>query len=248
MRRSRRAGAVLAAGAALLLLAGEIAPPSAPPLYDSGPIVAEPYRYCKPPPGYTQTTPPSKVDHVLKLESGQSPAMAESTDEQPAQAQLLAPQNAFAVPPGVTSLHVVIACVGPPPVPPPGGRLDGNVYAVVVSAGTTPLPIRAGQQVTVVLRGPAGAPNPTLELFADGAWSTLDTQPLGNTAPDSYAANVSRLGDIALVVSNATPAPQSGGGSSLAVALVVAAAVLVAAATVLGTRRRSGGGAPRRRR
>jgi hypothetical protein len=245
--RSWRALAVLAAGAALLALAWSLAPPSTPPLYDGGPIIAEPYRYCQPPAGLSGGKTPGSIDQALPVQGGQSPAMAETTDEQPSQAQLLAPQGAFAVPPGTTSLHVTIRCVPPPPVPLLGGNLDGNVYSIVVAAGATPLPIRPGQQVTMVLRGPAGVPNVTLELYSGGAWTRLDTQPLGNTAPDSYAANVSQLGDFALV---AAPTPGSaGGGSGGGVAVVVIVAVVVAAGgTLLLLRSRSRPQAPRRRR
>lgn len=241
MRGRGRAATVLAGGGALLALAWGLGPRSAPPLYDSGPIVAEPYRYFHPPAGYTATKPPSTVDMTLKLESGQSPAMAEITDEQPAQAQLLAPQQAFAVPPGAASVRVTIAPVDPPAVAPSDGRLDGNVYRFAVTAGAAPLPLRPGQQVTVVLRGPAGAPNAMLELWDGSRWTRLDSQPLGNTAPDSYAANVTMLGDFALVVSNAVSGGDnagSGGGAGLLVAVIVIALAAAAAATVLVLRRR----------
>lgn len=248
MSRSRRALAVLIAGAALLALAWSLAPPSTPPLYDGGPIIAEPYRYCQPPPGLRGGRTPGSVDQALPVQGGQSPAMAETTDEQPSQAQLLAPQGAFAVPPGTVSLRATIRCAPPPPVPPTGGNLDGNVYSIVVAAGTTPLTIRPGQQVTVVLRGPAGVPNVTLELFSGTAWTRLDTQPLGNTAPDSYAANVSQLGDFALV---AVPTPGSsggGGGGGVIAALVIVAVVVVAGSCLLLLRSGSRRQAPRRRR
>jgi hypothetical protein len=246
--RSRRPLAVLGAGAALLALVWALAPPSTPPLYDGGPIIAEPYRYCQPPAGLSTGKAPGSVDHVVGVQGGQSPAMAETTDEQPSQAQLLAPQSALAVPPGTASLHVVIRCVDPPAVPPLGGRLDGNVYMIAVEAGTTPLPIRPGQQVTVVLRGPAGVPNPTLELFSGGAWTRLDTQPLGNTAPDSYAANVSQIGDVALVAAPTPTSGGAGGGGGLVAVLIVLAVLTVVTGAVLALRGRSPGPARPRRR
>ncbi|MGH7747920.1 MAG: hypothetical protein ACREQ5_24640 [Candidatus Dormibacteria bacterium] len=244
MRARRTTVAVLGAGAVLLALAWGLGPRSAPPLYDSGPIVAEHYRYLHPAPGSTATKAPGGIDVTLKLEGGQSPAMAETTEEQPSQAQLLAAQRAFTVTPAMTAVHVTIGAVDPPAVKPPDGTLDGNVYRFLVAAvpGATPLVFGSGQQVTVVLRGPAGVANPVLELWDGTKWTKLDTQPLGNTAPDSYAANVTMLGDIALVTPPAdTGSSSSGGGGGSAgiiVAAVIIAAVIVAAALVLVLRRR----------
>lgn len=241
MRGGRRTAAILAAGAALLALAWGLGPRSAPPLYDSGPIIAEHYRYLHPPAGFTVTKPPGTIDVTLKLEGGQSPAMAESTEENPAQAQLLAAQGAFMVPAGTTAVHVIIQAVDPPAAVPPPDTLDGNVYRFAITAvpSGTPMTFRPGQQVTVVLRGPAGVANPVLELSDGTTWAKLDTTPLGANSPDSYAANVSSLGEIALVAPPATSGSGGGGGSGgIIVAAVVVAAVLVAAAIVLVLRGR----------
>ena len=251
MRRTWRPAAVLAAGATLLGLAWILGPRSAPPLYDSGPIVAENYRYLHIPPGFKSTPAPASIDVTLNLLQGQSPPMAETTSEQPAQVQLLAAQNAFAVPAGVAAVHVTLKAIEPPATPPPAadGTLDGNVYQILVSTvgGTTPLPLKSGQQVTVVLRGPAGVQGAVLEVWNGTKWAKLDSQPLGNTAPDSYAANVDHLGDFALVAPPQTSGggSGSGGGSSagIIVAVVVIAVVIAAAAIVLVLRstRRPGG-------
>jgi hypothetical protein len=240
MTGRRRAAATLAAGATLLALAWSVGPRSAPPLYDGGPIVAEPYRYLHPPAGLTNTKAPGTIDATLKLEAGQSPAMADTTEEQPAQAQLLAAQGAFAVPPGATGVRVTIAPVDPPAVAPTGGVIAGNVYRFAVTGvpGGAPLPLKAGQQVTVVLRGPSGVANPTLEVWDGTAWNRADTTPLGSSSPDSYAANLTTLGDVALVAPAGAPAATSSGGAGLIVAAVVVAVVLVSAATVLVLRRR----------
>ncbi len=237
----RRSAAVLATGAVLLALAWLAGPASQPPLYDSiGP--GEAYRYCQPPPGFAQKKPPATVDHNVRVVNGQSPTIADSTEEQPPQAELLAPANAFAVPPGVVTIRVAILCAPPPRLLPLDGRLDGNVYSFIVSANGTPLAVRPGQQVTEVLRGPAGAPRPVMERFADGQWIRLDTQPLGNTSPDSYAANVTALGDMALVVANAVVPVVTPDHTLQYVALAVTAVALFAAGTVLALRAR-----PRRR-
>jgi hypothetical protein len=235
----RRPAGVLAAGAALLGLAWLAGPASQPPLYDSV-GKAEPYRYCQPPPGFAPQKPSGTVDHNLRVVNGQSPPIADGTEEQPPQAELLAPANSFEVPPGAVTIRVAILCAPPPRVLPSDGRLDGNVYRFTVSADGTPLGIRPGQQVTVVLRGPAGAPNPVMERFANGQWMKLDTQPLGNASPDSYAANVTALGDMALVVADAV-VPVDGSDHTLMIAaLVVVAVALAAAGAVLTLRGRSG--------
>jgi hypothetical protein len=67
----------------------------------------------------------------------------------------------------------------------------------------------------------------------------LDTQPLGNASPDSYAANVTALGDMALVVTDAVVQVDGPDHTLMIVALVVVAAVLVAAGAVLTLRGRS---------
>jgi hypothetical protein len=241
MTAGRRAAATLAAGAALIALAWCLGPRSAPPLYDGGPIIAEHYRYLHPPAGFTNTKPPGTIDVTLTLEAGQSPAIAETTDEQPAQAQLLAAQGAFTVPPGATGVRVVVRPVEPPAVAPAAGSIAGNVYRFAVTAvpGGAPMPLRTGQQITVVLRGPAGVVNPTLEVWDGARWNGAETTPLGSSSPDTYAANLTMLGDISLVTPPVAPTANGGGsGAGLIIAAVVVAVVLVSAATVLVLRRR----------
>jgi hypothetical protein len=234
----RRPAAVLAAGAVLVALVWLAGPASQPPLHDTaGP--GEAYRYCQPPPGFALQKPPSTVDHNVRVVNGQSPPITDSTEEQPPQAELLARANVFVVPPGAVTIRVAILCAPPPRVLPPDGRLDGDVYRFAVSADGTPLDIRPGQQVTVVLRGPAGAPNPVMERFADGQWVRLDTQPLGNASPGSYAADVTALGDMALVVADAVVPVDGSDHTLMIVALLVVAAALVAAGAVLTLRGRS---------
>src|SRR5207302_311452 len=122
---------------------------------------------------------------------------------------------------------------------PAGGTVAGNVYRFSITAvpGATPLPLRPGQQITVVLRGPAGTPGPTLEVWDGTRWTGTETVPLGNTSPDSYAANLTALGDIGLVtVPLAAAGDGGGGGASLIFAAVVGALALVSAALVLALR------------
>jgi hypothetical protein len=173
--------------------------------------------------------PPNAAHRTLPLDGGRSPAVALGTEEAPSQAQILAPAAAFVVPAGAHSVDVDIAAVGPPVALPEGEQLDGNVYSITVTAGTVPLAIRQGQVVTVILRSPAGAQNPAMQLYAGGHWTALTSRPLGlgGTGAESFAANVPMLGAVALAA-----AAQPGGGGSGSLLLVVA--LLVAALAIGG--------------
>lgn len=195
---------------------------------------AEPYRYLHPPPGLDSTPRPAGAHVTARLEGGQSPAISLQTGEMPPQAQLLAAQGSFALPAGATAVEASIAPVDPPPVAPAGGELDGNVYDVEVRAAGTPLAVRPGRTVTVVLRGPAGVSGPTIERFAGGAWTRLQTQPLGALAGDSYAADAPGVGDLALV---AAPGSSPAGGGDPVVVVVAAGAVLLTVGTLVALRR-----------
>jgi hypothetical protein len=217
-------------------------------MYEGLPGPAEPYRYLHPPPGLGSTPRPSSGHVTAPLRDGQSPALSPATTEMPPQAQLLAAQGAFVVPPGVTAVEATIAPVDPPPVAPIGGEVAGNVYDIEVTASGLPLAVRPGRAVTVVLRGPAGFGRPAIERFAAGAWTRLDTQPLGALAGDSYAADATGLGTVALV---AAPGPSPGGGGGDAFIVILAAgAVLLCGGTLIAlrrSRRPRAAGPPRRR-
>ena len=252
----RRAGwAVLLIGAAGLAAAWRLAAPATPPLYDGLITPADPYRFVDPPPGISHPQPDA-LTKDLPLEANQVPPIAETTDENPPQAQLLVQGGSFDLPAGATGVSVSITPQHAPAVPPPDGRLDGNLYTFAVSAGSTPLQPRQGSMLTVVLRGPAGAGNATIEQFAGNAWRRLDTLAVGN--PDTWEAQPTGLGDFALVVPRAAGSQASGGGgvSAGVVAGIVGGGgvVVVVGATLLVVRRRrppqpparSGGGTGRR--
>ncbi|HEV7465327.1 MAG TPA: hypothetical protein VGP96_03440 [Candidatus Dormibacteraeota bacterium] len=243
-----RAAAALGVGAALLALTWRASPLPFPPMYEGLPGPAEPYRYLHPPPGLGSTPRPSTAHLTAPLKNGQSPALSPATAEMPPQAQLLAAQDAFVVPPGVTAVEATIAPVDPPPVAPIGGQVAGTVYDIEVTATGMPVAVRPGRTVTVVLRGPAGFGRPTIERFAAGAWSRLETQPLGALAGDSYAADTTGLGEFALVAAPGT-SPGGGGGDAFVV-ILAAGAVLLTGGTLLAlrrSRRPRAGGPPQRR-
>lgn len=239
--------ATLVAGAAMLGIAWHWAPGPSPPLYDGLQLPAEAYRYLNNPPGVTSQAP-TAFSQDLIVTDGKSPAIAEATSESPAQAQFLVQGDSFVLPAGTPSVTLNITPVQPPPQAPIGGQLDGNVYRVSVTAGSTPLTLKPGSPATVVLRGPAGASNPTMEEFTSGQWTSLTTTPVGS--PDTYAANVTVLGDVALVAASVpstsgAPGPggggggggAGGGGSGVAIGAIVAGCVLaLASAVIVGIR------------
>ncbi|TMD07464.1 MAG: hypothetical protein E6J03_04110 [Chloroflexi bacterium] len=229
-----RAATALGVGAVLLALTWRVSPLPSPPMYEGLTTPVEAYRYLHPPPGLESKSPPSSARASVPLRQGLSPPLDPATGEMPPQAQLLAAQDSFALPPGTTAVVASIVAVDPPAARPIGGDVQGNVYRITVTAGGTALAVRPGHTVTVVLRGPAGIPTPTMELFASGTWTRLHTVPLGALSGDSSTADVGTLGDLALVGSAAPPA---GGGGDPFLAVLAIAAVVLTGGTLLTLRR-----------
>lgn len=176
----------LAAGAGLVVAAQLLAPLHAPPLYD-GVVVAEPYRYLSPTGG--QAGNPTSASVVKPLENGKSPALSAATAESPPQAQVIAPPEAFAAPPGATELHISIT----PIAPSPPDSIVGNAYRFAVTDQVSnPVPLASGVQPTVVLRAPDEAYDVKLVDLVGDAWHDLATQSGGQ--PGEYLANVDALG------------------------------------------------------
>jgi hypothetical protein len=229
-----RAATALVVGAVLLALTWRASPLPSPPMYEGLTTPAAPYVYLHPSPGLESKNRPSSARASVPLRQGQSPPLDPQTSENPPQAQLLAARDSFLVPPGASAVVASIVAVDPPAATPLGGAVQGNVYRFTVSAGGTPLTVRPGHTVTVVLRGPAGIPTPTIELFASGSWTRLPTVALGTLSGDSYTANVGSLGDFALVGS---AAPPSGGGRDPFLVVLAVAAVVLTGSTLLTLRR-----------
>jgi hypothetical protein len=242
----RAALAVLLAGAGMLVAVWRLAPAPLPPLYDGLQLPAEPYRYLNPPPGLN-TKPPGSVVKDLPLRDGKTPAIAEATDEMPAQAQFLAQPDTFIVPAGTAVVTLTIAPVPAAAPAPAGESLDGNVYRITVTAKgqTQSLAMRPTLPATVVLRGPAQAGDAHMAQLTGGAWSTLPTTPVG--AADTYSANITSLGDFVLLlpVSAASPPGDSGGSSAgLIITIASGAVLLLVAGGILAIRRSRSQGAP----
>jgi hypothetical protein len=194
---SRRgaAGLLLLFGAAVILGVRLLAPQSAPPLYDSF-SSPSPYIWLNPSPG--QPGHPTSASQTLPY-NGQDPGpISLATRENPPQAQLIVAAASLVVPAGAHSITATITPVEPPRVAPPNGVVGGNTYRFRIATDSgADVPLAPGHPATLVLRGPNGTVDATVDLYDGTAWTALTTNPVGG--PDIFAANTTRLGDAALV-------------------------------------------------
>jgi len=189
----------------------------APPLLD-GVFIEDPYRWVAPPSG-ADGDPPS-VTTAQQVVDGSVPLLAVATSEVPPQAQIQ-------------------------PSAPTDPTIAGNVYRFSVTDDQgTALEIRPGAQVTLVLRAPQQDLVAQIARFEGSTWVTLPTEFGG--LPDLFAANITQLGDYAVVVvagptasasagtsmaESSPPAPSGGGGDGgLPILLVVGLGVVAVGA------------------
>jgi len=191
-----RAVMVMLLGLALATGARIAAPLGAPPLYDSV-AIPSPYIYLHPSPG-EQGNPVSASQKFPVIAPQDVGPISLGTDEAPPQAQLLIAAGSLDVPSGAQSVTVTIAPANPPGVPPSSGIIGGNVYrfAAVTNTGV-PVGLLSDHPATVVLRGPNGTAEATVERFDGTSWTSLTTIPIGGA--DTFTANTTRFGDFALV-------------------------------------------------
>lgn len=201
MRERRSVVAALVVGLGLMGLSQLLAGTATVPLFD-GVVVEEPYRFVQPPP--SGATDPFSASAVEMVVNGAMPLVAIATEETPPQAQMIAQADAFAIAPGTTSVAVSIE-----PNTPTDPRIVGNVYRfTVIDQAGAPLDIAPGAVVTIVLRAPQPDPAAMVAHLDAGQWVTLQTQHGG--LPDLYAANITQLGDFAML----TPGAASGAPSA----------------------------------
>lgn len=207
----RRLGWIAVVVGGLLALAVQIAAPAGVPLYD-GVVVAEPYRYLHP--TGEQAGSPSSYDDSKPVTEAVSPLIAGFTSESPPQAQLIAQADAFQLTTGTTALKVSIEPIEAPP-PPSGSTIAGNVYrfAVTDQAGN-PLATKSCDGCrSLLLRAPGGTGEAVLGRYVNGAWTKVQTLQAGTV--DLYQANVSALGDYAVILGGSSqPQPEDGGGGA----------------------------------
>lgn len=209
MIRFRPAVLAIVAGLGLAFAAARLAPLRTPPLYD-GVVPDQPYVWLDPPPGHPGN--PTSNSATVNVSGSTSPLITLDTLELNPQAQLFAPPGGLKLPAGTTSITISIAPVEPQS-PPTDGHVDGNVYriSIVNQAGAVVSAIPTAD-VTVVLRATDPTTSTaTIELFANGAWTPLKTDPEGFGA--QFLSIVSGFGDFAVVLPGAAP---SGGSTSTA--------------------------------
>lgn len=215
------------------------------PLFD-GFAPPPPYRYVKPPAGFTNDAPPSAGAAEVKLGPSGSEGLSVSTDD--AQASLIMRAGAAAAKPGQTAVAVKITPLDPEALaPPPQGLVfDGNAYRFEAAFTPSKDPIILDQPVTVVLRYPISA-SKLLTLITSGAsWSQLPTNNGGIQM--SVYADVTTLGVFAAAdpIGAASPSPKPSGllarfgpGPPIVAAGLL---LLVAAAVFIRRARRKGRG------
>ena len=217
-----RVGWLALLGGAGLAFAVQITAPVGVPLFD-GVVVQELYRYLHPASGQSGT--PSSYTATLPVNGSASPEFAAATTEQPPQAQVIALGDAFKVPAGATAVQVSLSPVDPPSVA-PNGSIAGNVYRVsVTDQAGTPLAINTCEGcLSMSMRAPDGTGDATIQRFADGAWTEVQTNHGGATG--LYSTNLTALGDYAIVAG----ATSGGGVDIVSIGIVVLALVVLVVA------------------
>ena len=207
----RRFGAaVLAAGFGLIVVVQLVRPSGALPLFD-GLIITDPFRYLNPPPG--QLGDPSSASQDITISGGRVPDLSAATDESPPQAQVFSTAGTFAAPAGATRVTFTVTPIPPPAVLPAKGHIVGNVYSFAAIADNGLVSsILHGKSATIVMRGPDDVSRATIEHLVGTTWKALKTESAG--VQSMWLANVSSLGDFALVAPGApSPTPAPGGSS-----------------------------------
>lgn len=201
MDRDRRLGwGLIGLGLVTALVAQTADPLGGPPLYD-GVIVVEPYRWLDPPPGYLPGA--EGVSEGIDIVHGEIDFVALGTEELPPQAQMIASPGALKVPAGATSLVASITPVHTVRQP-LDGYVAGNIYRFeVVDQLGRALAVPAGASLSIELRpSDQDLIEATVERFDGTTWTPQITESGG---PFAFLANVSELGDFALVVQGASP-------------------------------------------
>jgi hypothetical protein len=190
------AAGVLLIGLGLMWLATTSPSARTAPLFD-GVFIEDPYLFVDPPPGAPGDPPSAEATQAVV--DGSVPLLAVATTEVPPQAQIIAEADAFAISPGTERVTVSIV-----PTAANDPTIAGNVYRFSVTGpGGGSLEIRPGARVTIIVRAPQPDLVAQLARFDGTRWVAIPTE-LGGLA-DLFAANITQLGDFAVVVTGATP-------------------------------------------
>ena len=203
MTPERRLGLGLLATGLLVAFATRATSPSPqPPLYD-GVVVAEPYVWLDPPPGYPGDA--QGASDSVDVIGGRNRIVAVATNELPPQAQVIAQDGTLRLAPGAKTLTVTIMPVEAP-AQPADGYIDGNVYDVeVVDQDGRPATAASSAEVSIVMRSAQDAlTDATIEQLDGSTWKPLKTTGGG---PSAFLAVVTTFGDFAVVAHGVSPYP-----------------------------------------
>jgi hypothetical protein len=221
---------MLAAAAALAT--AWLATPHAVPLFDGIGVPDEPYRYVTPPAGY-QKTPAASSATITSPASGglNTQGFYAQTAEISAQYGVFITPKALAVPTSASSVKITVAPEAPDGTT-PDGVIDGNVYRVALSAGssTTVTLTASGKAQSQYSMRATSAKIPaakTLYRPAGGAWTVIPNTKGGT---DSFQAYFQGAGDYALV---ATKAAATSSSHVLIIVIIVLVVLAMAGAVVL---------------
>ena len=197
----------LVTGLLMIGIVQSLAPIGTPPLYD-GVIPIDPYRWLAPPAG--QSGGAKGATGTVEVRGSQSPLVAIATPEQPPQAQVFAITGTLVMPHGATSLKLSIEPIPVAGEPnPTEGHIAGNVYRIrITDQADHPVTALASGKVTVVLRGPGGLADATVNRVSGGAWRPLKTSSAGFAS--TFLAVVIEFGDFALIAPGPGPSASSG--------------------------------------
>lgn len=235
---SRWAGAlVLVTGLALLAI-WQVLPISTPPLYDGIGLPPEPYRYLHPTHAQAANNlPPTSAYRAFILRSN-TPTVIVGTKEQGPQAEILLDGSSIRSGSRQTRVRVTIRAVTPPSLP-PGMHLDGNVYAITITADGRTAHLRASHAV-ILLRATSAFLHPSMEAYRAGRWRRLIAAP--GYIRESWGAQMAAPGDFALFTQGGPAQPPGTNWAPLIVAGLIALAVAAAGLTLLRLTRRDAPG------
>jgi hypothetical protein len=203
--RWRLPAGVLLIGLGLTWLAAMIPSARTAPLFD-GVFIEDPYLFVDPPPGAAGHPPSAKATQPVV--DGSVPLLAVATSEVRPQAQIIAEADAFAISAGTESVMVSIV-----PAAANDPTIAGNVYRFsVTDPGGAALEIRPGARVTIVVRAPQPDSRAQIARLDGTRWVPIPTE-FGGLA-DLFAANITQLGDYAVVLTG--PSPSGSAGASAA--------------------------------
>ena len=178
MKARRLIWGLLAAGAYLAVAIGLAGNGPVLPLYDTGPLPVEPYRWVKPPPEFAAANVPPEgtKQEVAMTDVGTVAAQVITPD---GQAVIALREGSFSPRLGEIAVLVEIQPIDPATVdePPAGVRYDGNAYRITATYAKEGAPAALVNPGTVILRSALGGTR--LLRHQDGTgWIEVSAQPV----------------------------------------------------------------------